>query len=103
MCEPAPYVIVEANDSDHADLVAEQNGVYFEGVSKGMDCSCCGNRWDRNWEEGKAVPTIYGEEVSIDKLWISRQKVRNALDNKLVKVDHDGDSVLIIPLPAVQA
>lgn len=41
------YVIVEAYDHDHADTLAEGFGLYFDGVSRGLDCECCGDRWGR--------------------------------------------------------
>ena len=25
--------------------IAQQNGVYFNGVADGVDCDCCGDRW----------------------------------------------------------
>lgn len=29
------------------DLAQEYAGIYFYGVEKGIDCECCGDRWDR--------------------------------------------------------
>lgn len=58
-------VIVEADSAAEADNIAQDNGVYFHGVSLGLDCSCCGNRWTSqvDWdEEGEAEPLIYGEK-----------------------------------------
>jgi hypothetical protein len=38
-------IVVEAPDSDTANEIAqEEHGVYFDGVSKLIDCECCGNR-----------------------------------------------------------
>ena len=31
--------------------LAEDIGLYFDGVEQGMDCSCCGDRWYRAWED----------------------------------------------------
>lgn len=40
------YVIVEADDEDEAMEIAVGDGdVYFDGVDKGIDCPCCGDRW----------------------------------------------------------
>jgi len=55
-------VIVEANDYEHANRLAESIGLYFDGEG---DCPCCGDRWYRRWDdtEGSSVPTVYGEPV----------------------------------------
>lgn len=41
------YVIIEALDENHANSIAEDIGIYFDGVAYGMDCECCGDRWYR--------------------------------------------------------
>lgn len=41
-------VFIEANSQDEADEIAESIGIYFDGVEKGIDCSCCGDRWNRS-------------------------------------------------------
>jgi len=39
-------VWVMAESAAEADMLAEQYaGVYFDGVEKGLDCDCCGDRW----------------------------------------------------------
>ena len=39
-------LIIEADSAEEADKFAEDHlGVYFNGCSNGMDCSCCGDRW----------------------------------------------------------
>lgn len=61
---PALYVVVEADNSEEADSIAEENGLYFDGCEKGVDCDCCGDRWSRAWGGGKEKPMIYDKEVS---------------------------------------
>jgi len=63
VCE---YVIIEAKSPEHANDRAKQIGIYFDGVSKGIDCGCCGDRWTEIWDddEGDDVPSIYGEPVT---------------------------------------
>ena len=56
------YVIVEADDFEHAIERALEIGLYFDGVDSGDDCECCGDRWCPQYE-GTATPMIYGEEV----------------------------------------
>ena len=36
---------VEASSAEEACAIAEEHGVYFDGVDKGIDCECCGDRW----------------------------------------------------------
>ncbi len=38
---------IEAETPEQADLIAEQQGVYFDGCDNGHDCECCGDRWYR--------------------------------------------------------
>lgn len=40
-------VHIEAENATQANKIAELNGVYFDGVSSGLDCDCCGDRWSR--------------------------------------------------------
>ena len=42
---------VYAETPEEADNIAESVGVYFDGVSAGTDCDCCGDRWYRaSWK-----------------------------------------------------
>ena len=64
-CEPAHHVIVEADDAEQADRIAEEHGVYFDGCMTGNDCSCCGDRWTSQhygFEDSSDEPQIYGED-----------------------------------------
>jgi len=58
-------VIIEARTADEADLIAEDNDIYFDGCDKGIDCSCCGDRWYPQWgEDGDEVPSNYGDPLT---------------------------------------
>lgn len=48
-------VIIEANSTEDADNKAKKLGIYFNGVNQGVDCSCCGDRWDDS--EGYSATT----------------------------------------------
>lgn len=37
-------LFIEADDGREALRVAESLGCYWDGVSKGLDCPCCGDR-----------------------------------------------------------
>lgn len=56
------FVIIEAYDEVHALDRAIEVGIYFDGVERGKDCECCGNRWSRYCDESD-VPSIYGETI----------------------------------------
>ena len=64
-------VIIEANDKDHANELAEVVGLYFNGCGAGKDCTCCGDRWEKVWNEDYAseAPEIYGEPVELHNEW----------------------------------
>ena len=36
---------IYASDKNEANRIAKAKGIYFDGVSKGIDCECCGDRW----------------------------------------------------------
>lgn len=44
-------VYIEADSIDEANNIALIKGMYFEGVDKGIDCPCCGDRWHRAYDE----------------------------------------------------
>lgn len=41
---------IHAPSASQADDIAENNGIYFDGVRYGRDCSCCGDRWSSAWD-----------------------------------------------------
>ena len=58
------FVIIEADSAKKANEKAESIGIYFDGVEKGIDCHCCGDRWHRALaRDGTKTPQIYGEDV----------------------------------------
>ena len=44
-------LIIEADSPEDAISKAEDLGCYWDGVAKGIDCPCCGDRWYRNPDE----------------------------------------------------
>lgn len=38
-------LFIEADNEEVATQKAKKLGVYFDGVDRGMDCECCGDRW----------------------------------------------------------
>lgn len=41
---------IQAKSPAEANEKALQIGIYFDGVSSGADCECCGNRFSEIWE-----------------------------------------------------
>jgi hypothetical protein len=59
-------VIIRANSMDEALSKAEvETDIYFDGCSKGIDCSCCGDRWSEYCQESDE-PSYYGSNLSIE-------------------------------------
>lgn len=58
-------VIIEADSPAEANNIAKTVGIYFDGVTKGEDCPCCGDRWSPLWshEKGDDVPKVFSQEV----------------------------------------
>ena len=65
------YVVcIHALTADHANHLAEEKGLYFDGCATGIDCDCCGDRWSRADEsDGYAAPGMYGEDDPIKGGW----------------------------------
>lgn len=60
------FVIIEAESADEANHIAESIGIYFDGVEKGIDCPCCGDRWYTVSDgDGKEKPEIYGKSPPV--------------------------------------
>jgi hypothetical protein len=43
-------IAVVAETVEQANELAITQGAYFDGVAKGLDCECCGDRWYRKTE-----------------------------------------------------
>ena len=56
-------VIVEAMDHLHANAIAENKGIYFNGCSSGRDCSCCGDRWYEKWKGDGNAKEFYNKTL----------------------------------------
>ena len=59
----AEFVIIEAPYKQNAIHIAHRIGLYFNGVGDGIDCPCCGDRWNSD-PQAYDVPSIYGGDVS---------------------------------------
>lgn len=58
-------VLVQAPSASTANALAQDYGVYFDGCEAGLDCECCGDRWDRVYSDSDCTdsPCVYGQPV----------------------------------------
>lgn len=57
-------VFIQANNDDEANKIALNMGIYFDGVSGGLDCGCCGDRWHESTEyDAIEFPKEYGNQM----------------------------------------
>lgn len=58
----AEYVIIHACTAQEANDIAEDLGIYFDGIRKKVDCECCNDRWYRVTEmDGRDTIEITNE------------------------------------------
>ncbi len=58
------WMFVEASNSEQANDIAQTLGVYFNGCQDGMDCDCCGDRWNEADEQDAIDLKEYGKSYS---------------------------------------
>lgn len=99
------HVVIEAVDVNHANMIAEQIGIYFDGCEEGFDCPCCGDRWSRAQKgDGTEAPIrynvplndYYNPESEYNKKLDANDKcgILTALTRKGWGVSEKGDSVV---------
>ena len=60
-----PLVFVQADNAADANSIAQDHGIYFNGVADGVDCDCCGDRWyPVHDDDAQAQPSSYGYDGS---------------------------------------
>jgi hypothetical protein len=67
-------LFIEAKSEGIANAIAEDMGVYFNGVRDGYDCDCCGDRWYRGEEiDLSSTKTVeeYAQELANQYGWTS--------------------------------
>ncbi len=85
------YLIIEADTPEEANLLAENIGIYFNGVLDGVDCPCCGDRWQAvNANNGFKEPYLFSKGD-----W-SSETVIYFRNKGLVKVIYKNTNELII-------
>ena len=70
-------VIIEAYSAHDANKKGKKIGIYFDGVEKGIDCPCCGDRWYEAYDDNKGTinPTIYNKALDEIESGYSREEV----------------------------
>lgn len=92
----AQVVIIEAESADLANLRAQQIGIYFDGVSGGSDCECCGDRWSKvyqdKWDCKSDLDEVVSEFRASHHARQNYQVYVHYLDGRFEKVDLNADS-----------
>ena len=90
-------LFIEAESSKAANQIAEELGCYWDGVDKGMDCNCCGDRWyrDGNKVDLENINTKWdGYEVSS---WLDKKAdPSTAIEN--IKAEYPGATWSVEPV-----
>lgn len=69
-------LFIEADNGDEACEIAEGMGVYFDGCSKGYDCTCCGDRWYLPYEPVE-FPMKYNKSLTFKTIRSYAQHLAN--------------------------
>ena len=57
----APLIFIQADNAADANRIAQNHGVYFNGIADGLDCDCCGDRWyPVSDDDAQDQPSSYG-------------------------------------------
>lgn len=88
------FVIIEAYSAAHADRLAQNIGIYFDGVHDCLDCPCCGDRWhSAEGDKGTDSPKIYGKHPSESFHFFESFKVLvHYLDGRVETFAHSANS-----------
>lgn len=74
----SPYVAIEKESDTEANKFAEKIGIYFDGVYKGEDCECCGDRWIKANEKDPNNPnTLIFENINDLKDYVTNKEKNN--------------------------
>ena len=81
-------VIIEAKSEYESNRIAEDIGIYFDGVDKGWDCNCCGDRWSDS-------PDYYDtiEEALEDTCTMWGGTIAYLADGKLYRIEVEDDKL----------
>ena len=61
-----PLVFVQADNAADANDIAQDHGIYFNGVADGLDCDCCGDRWfPDSDDDAQDQPSSYGYDGGV--------------------------------------
>ena len=84
---------IKASNANEANEIAVKRGIYFDGVHKGIDCACCGDRWTQAFDEPISdftkeqaealVSVINGLIKAFGSEHVTLEDVRNAATERL--------------------
>lgn len=74
-------VVIEADNEYEAINKAEWLGCYWYGVREGRDCSCCGDRWNKDYLDAINLEKINERGFSVSEYSNSLSKWQKAYGN----------------------
>lgn len=85
-------LFIEAPNYDKAIEKAEELGCYWNGVAKGRDCSCCGDRWNCYNDEPINLSKYNGDIKSYAQ-WLSDGYGWTSPDGRIFYADGNVEEV----------
>ena len=85
-------LLIEAPNYGRAIEKAEELGCYWNGVTKGRDCSCCGDRWSRYNDEPIDLSKYNGDIKSYAQ-WLADEYGRTSPDIRIFYADGNVEEV----------
>ena len=81
------FVIVEAETEEDAITKGKDLGIYFNGCQSGMDCQCCGDRWDEpDLIEYEGDIILYAQNRANNSMgWCSPEVILHMKDGSVYK------------------
>jgi hypothetical protein len=85
----AHHVVIEASNAEFANIKLKALGGYFDGCNTGIDCGCCGDRWERvSDSDGQESPSLYSIYVWLYEANDQNRVVVHYADGSIVHYQH---------------
>ena len=78
-------LFIEADSEREAISKAEDLGCYWNGVSQGIDCSCCGDRWRKPYDAEEFPIEMEASDYSSLEKWNKKYRKYNVIEEPIEK------------------
>ena len=78
-------LFIEADSKREAISKAEDLGCYWNGVSQGIDCSCCGDRWSKPYNETEFPIEIEASDYTSMENWNKKYRKYEVIEEPTKK------------------